>query len=171
MYTPYSLLEITKLFGLPAHPLVVHAAVVLVPLSALALIATGWREAWRRAYYLPILGLSVVGAVAAFLAKETGESLSESVRRAGKHVGEHPEQGDTAFVFAVLFAAACTVVWAWQTFGESVRKRIGWQDRFRLPVSDQLVLYLASVPFALLAIWAMVAAGHSGATLVWKTNR
>lgn len=166
-----TVLEITKVFGLPAHPLVVHAAVVLVPLAALALIATGWRESWRRAYYLPILGLAVVGAVATFFAKQTGESLSESVRRAGKHVGEHPEQGDTAFVFATLFAAACAVVWAWQTFGESIRERFGWQDRFRLPVDEQLVLYAISIPFALLAIWTMVVAGHSGATLVWKTNR
>ena len=85
-------------FGLPAHPLLVHAAVVLVPLAALALIATGWHEAWRRAYLLPITLLAVGGAGFSFLAKQSGESLQQSVRAAGKRVGDHPEQGDTAFV-------------------------------------------------------------------------
>jgi hypothetical protein len=41
-----------KVYGLPAHPLLVHAAVVLVPLAAVALVTTGWRETWRRAYLL-----------------------------------------------------------------------------------------------------------------------
>jgi hypothetical protein len=56
-------------FGLPAHPLVVHAAVVLVPLAALAFVATGWRAAWRQAYYLPIMLLAVAGSVASWIAK------------------------------------------------------------------------------------------------------
>jgi hypothetical protein len=34
-------LPFSKVYGLPAHPLLVHAAVVLVPLVALALIAVG----------------------------------------------------------------------------------------------------------------------------------
>jgi hypothetical protein len=163
-------LELDKIFGLPAHPLLVHAAVVLVPLAALAWIGTGWRDAWRRAYYLPITLLALGGAGAAFLAKQSGEPLAESVRHAGKRVGEHPEQGDTAFVFAVLFAAACVAVFAWQRFGATLRERLGLSS-LRLPFDDDVILYAASLPLAVLAIWFMIAAGHSGATLVWKTNR
>ena len=37
------------------HPLVVHVAVVLVPLAALALIAVGWRKHGARLYMLPIV--------------------------------------------------------------------------------------------------------------------
>ncbi len=33
-------LEISTLFGLPAHALIVHAAVILVPLAAIAFAAT-----------------------------------------------------------------------------------------------------------------------------------
>ena len=33
--------------GLPVHPLVVHAVVVLVPLAALGTIAIALRPAWR----------------------------------------------------------------------------------------------------------------------------
>ncbi len=165
------LLFADSIFGLPAHPLVVHAAVVLVPLAALALIALGWRQAWRRAYYAPIAVLSIAGAVAAFLAKESGESLAESVRRAGKHVGEHPEQGDTAFVAAGLLAAACIALYVYESFGERIRARLNLSERFRLPFDENLALYAIAVPIAVLAIYTMVVAGHSGATLVWKTNR
>ena len=36
--------------GLPVHPLVVHAVVVLLPLAALGTIALAVRPAWRRPY-------------------------------------------------------------------------------------------------------------------------
>ncbi len=165
------ILELSKLFGLPAHPLLVHAAVVLVPLAALALMATGWKTAWRRMYYLPITLIAGAGAVAAFLAKESGEPLAHSVRQAGKRVGEHPEQGDTAFVFAAILAASCTALFVWNRFGEQIREKIGWQDKLRLPVDENLALYLLCLPVAAIAIYTMILAGHSGATLVWKTNR
>jgi hypothetical protein len=164
-------MEIDKIFGLPAHPLLVHAAVVLVPLAAVALIATGWKEAWRRAYYLPIALMSAGGAAAAFMAKQSGEPLQQAIRQAGKRVGEHPEQGDTAFVLSAVLAATCLALYAWQTFGERIRERVQLSDRWRLPFDENLALYAVSVPVALVAMWAMVVAGHSGATLVWKTNR
>ena len=159
-----------RIVGLPAHPLLVHAAVVLVPLAALSWLAVGWRGAWRQTYYLPIALISGAGAAASFLAKQSGEPLAESVRHAGKRVGDHPEQGDTAFVFAVIFAAACAAIWAWSRVGARIRARLNLED-VRLPINDDVALYLISVPIALLAMWFMVAAGHSGATLVWKTNR
>jgi hypothetical protein len=40
----------------------------------------------------------------------------------------------------------------------------------RLPVSYETALYVATVPFAVLALVTMIVAGHSGAQLVWKTN-
>ena len=162
---------INNVFGLPAHPLLVHAAVVLVPLAALALIAVGWNDAWRRAYYLPIALLAAGGAIAAFLAKQSGEGLQESVRQAGKKVGEHPEQGDTAFIFAGILAVACIALYVYHAFGERIRERMGWTDRFRLPINEHLALYVVSIPIAALAVYTMLVAGHSGATLVWKTNR
>jgi hypothetical protein len=168
---PLPLLFAEKIFGVPAHPLLVHAAVVLVPLAALALIATGWREAWRRIYLLPITLIAVGGAVFSFLAKQSGEPLQQTVRAAGKRAGEHPEQGDTAFVLAGLLALMCMALYGYQTFGERMRERLGWTQRYRLPVNETVALYAISIPVAALAIWAMVVAGHSGAKLVWDTAK
>lgn len=157
-------LEISNLAGLPAHALLVHAAVVLVPLAAIALAVTCWRAAWRKAYSLPVAILAVAGAVAAFLAKASGGPIEGAVKRAAQgegvraRFGEHPEQGDTAFVFAVLLALAAITVWAVDRYGE----------RFNLPKWAPLATYgLALVP-AVIALITMIVAGHSGAQLVWK---
>jgi uncharacterized membrane protein len=115
--------------------------------------------------------LAIGGAGFSFLAKQSGESLKQSVRAAGKRVGEHPQQGDTAFVLAGLFAMICIALYAYDTWGEQIRARLSWTDRYRLPVNETVALYVVSIPVAALAIWAMLVAGHSGAVLVWKSNR
>ena len=158
-----------SVFGLPAHPLVVHLAVAFVPLAALALLAVGWNAKWRRRYYLPIALVSIAGAFGALLAKQTGESLRNTLREAGKRAGNHPAEGNIAFLAAGLLAAVCVALYVYDSYGDWIRERLGWADRYRLPFDENLALYAVAVPVALLAITTMVLAGHSGATLVWKT--
>ncbi len=157
-------LEISSIAGLPAHPLLVHAAVILVPLAVIALAVTGWKAAWRRNYSLPVAIIAVGGAVFAFLAKESGEPIEHSVKEAARaagtqaRFGDHPEQGDTAFVFAVVFALSAVAVWAIDRY----------RERFSLPKQSGLIAYgVALVPGAL-ALVTIAIAGHSGAKLVWK---
>lgn len=156
------------IFGLPAHPLVVHAAVVLVPLAAIGFFAVGWNHRWRHIYYLPVTLMALAGGAAAFVAGQTGESLQETVRQAGKHAGDHPEQGNAATLASVAFAGACLAVYVYNRYGEKVRERLGLSNRYRLPVSDDIVLYVLVLPLAFLAVATMVVAGHSGAKLVWS---
>jgi hypothetical protein len=162
------LLAIT-IFGLPAHPLVVHLAVILVPMAGLALIAVGWRREWRRRYYLPVMLVSIAGAVGAFAAQQTGGTLRRALRDAGKSAGSHPQEGNVAFLAAGLLAAVCVALYVYEAYGEQLRAYVGLTDRYRLPFDENLALYVCAVPVALLAIATMVLAGHSGATLVWKT--
>ncbi len=65
----------TFLNGLPLHPLLVHAVVVLVPLSALgAVVIAVWPAARRRYGSLVVVGaLAALGAT--FLAEKAGENL------------------------------------------------------------------------------------------------
>lgn len=156
-------------FGLPAHPLVVHLAVMFVPLAALSLIAVGWRGDWRHRYYLPIMLVSIVGAVGAFAAQQTGGTLRRALREAGKSAGSHPQQGNIVFVSAGLLAAACIALYVYDAYGERLRAHFGLRDRLRLPFDENLALYVCAVPLAVLATATMILAGHSGATLVWKT--
>jgi len=60
--------------GLPLHPLVIHAAVVLIPLSGLlgVLYAVPRIRAWAR---WPLLVVSAAALGAAFVATQSGEAL------------------------------------------------------------------------------------------------
>jgi uncharacterized membrane protein len=160
---------IDEIAGLPVHALVVHFAVVLVPLAAIALIATGWKTDWRKRYALAIAVIAIAGAVAAFVAAQTGEDLAHTVRQsaaaagARAPLGEHPEQGDNAEVAAITFAVAASVFFVLEQ----------WSDQLHV-LGDQVVrwrpavTYVAASGFAVLALTMMVIAGHSGAALVWK---
>jgi len=157
-------MELDELAGLPAHALLVHAAVVLVPLAAIALAVLCWKAAWRKHYSLPVAALAVTAAVFAFLAKSSGEPLEERVEDAARgagvraRFGEHPEQGDTAFVFALLLALAAVALWLVDRYGE----------RWGLPKRSPLAVYVVALVPAALALVTMIIAGHSGAELVWK---
>jgi hypothetical protein len=49
---------------------------------------------------------------------------------------EHPEQGDQAFVTAGLLALMCITLCVYQTFGDRIRERTGWTQRYRLPFDE-----------------------------------
>lgn len=149
---------------LPAHPLVVHGAVVLVPLAAVYHVATGWRPAWRRVSALPAAALGIAAAVFAWLAKVSGEPLEDSVKEAARaagqraRFGDHPEQGDAAFAWAAMLGLALA---GFAVLALIERKRA-------LPGWAPLAAWAAAGIIGAVAIAAMTIAGHSGAELVWK---
>ena len=76
--------------GLPLHPLAVHGAAVLIPLSAVALVLLVFVAKWRKAYLPLTIGALGVSVVLAFVAKQSGEALAARVG----NPGEHQELGD-----------------------------------------------------------------------------
>ncbi|MBV8931845.1 MAG: hypothetical protein JOZ47_11160 [Kutzneria sp.] len=92
--------------GLPAHPLLVHAVVVLIPLSAIGAVLISVVPAWRRRYWLPVLALTVVAVAAVPLAKEAGERLFARLGSPNDPVlRRHTELGDHLLPYALVFAA------------------------------------------------------------------
>ncbi len=157
-------MELNTLFGLPAHPLLVHGAVVLVPAAVLGFLATGLRPTWWQRYGLVVLALSIAGWVLAFFATQTGEPLEEHVRSvaaaAGQprpSFGEHPELGDITALLSFFFAAAVAGVFALERWMPQARTS-PWILRGAYTV--------ASVLGVLALVW-MVRTGHTGAQLVW----
>jgi uncharacterized membrane protein len=139
--------------GLPIHPLVVHAVVVLLPLMALVTIAVAVRPGWRRAALLVVAADAVV-LVLAFVAKESGEKLQGrlgSLRPGVVVAKEHAEQGDLVPWFALALLVAAVVVWL-------ARRRTALTT----------ISVVLSVVAGLAAIGWIVVVGHSGATDVWS---
>ncbi len=67
------------LIGLPTHPLVVHAPVVLLPLAAVGVALMLIRYEWYVRYRWATLTVGIAGAIGAVLAAGTGEELEERV--------------------------------------------------------------------------------------------
>lgn len=163
---------ISSIFGLPAHPLFVHGAVVIVPIAVVALAATGWNASWRRSYLLPVLLLAVAGAVSAWLASESGEGVEHTVRNAAQaagaerpRFGDHPEEGENAYRLAVIFAIAVVAF-----FGVDLWSRTGARKNVPSGLARwaPLGMYAVAVIPGIIGLIMVISAGHSGAELVWK---
>lgn len=139
---------------LPLHPLVVHVAVVILPLAALALIAIVAVPRWRRPLgWLTMAGL-LVGLGGAFAAKESGEALAARVGLPQ----DHARLGDILpLVAGVLFVLAV----AWFLLDRRATRAGG-----RTPTGVTILGIIAAV-VAVGTIVLTVMVGHSGATAVW----
>ena len=143
--------------GLPVHPLVVHAVVVLVPLSAAGVVAISLVPRWRERYGVLVLLLSTAALVMVPVATRSGESLEERIDAGGvvaRQIEDHKEVAELVLwpTLAMWVLAAVLVLMTRQ-------KRAG--------ASVKLVAGLAVVA-AVLAGAAVARAGHLGSTAVWS---
>lgn len=105
-------MSLTVINGLPAHVLFVHFVIVLVPLSALALVVcAAWPSSARRlGLVLPALALVTLASVP--LATHAGEWLESHVGT-DPLISKHAELGDGLLPWAIgLFLLSALVWWA-----------------------------------------------------------
>lgn len=157
--------------GLPAHILLVHAVVVLVPLSALLLVVvTVWRAARERLVW-PTALLAVVALVSVPLATEAGEWLARRVPP-GPLVRAHAQIGDTLLPWAIGVALLAVAVAVRHVLvSRSVRSALAGTGRERGGVvAGPLVTVVAAVLAVVLGAGAVVTTyriGDSGAQAAW----
>ncbi|MGW3206063.1 DUF2231 domain-containing protein [Streptomyces sp. NPDC001135] len=150
--------------GLPTHVLLVHVVVVLIPLTALALVTAAlWPRAARRlGPLLPLLAL--VALVSVPLTTHAGEWLEQHVDDDAL-VRRHTELGDGLLPWALgLFLLAALVWWA----GRSAPARSGHGGAARwsaLPV--RIVVGVLSLAVAVGAVVDVYRIGDSGAKAAW----
>jgi cytochrome b involved in lipid metabolism/uncharacterized membrane protein len=94
--------------GIPVHPLVVHAAVVFVPLTALGMIAMAiWPRLSAKLGWL-VVASAVLATGFSFAAKESGEVLEGRVGEPGY---DHAELGDVMPIVAAVLLIAVVALW------------------------------------------------------------
>jgi hypothetical protein len=152
-------MEIDSLFGLPAHPLIVHAAVVLLPIAAIGLIVVAAIPRARKLYAPIVLGVALAATVAVGLAQQSGEALQGDVKKT-ELVEEHTEQGETVLPWAI----AVTVMSALVAAEPYVRQRVDKPS----PRVVTAVLVGASLIVGIGATYTVIDVGHSGAKSVWN---
>jgi uncharacterized membrane protein len=135
--------------GLPVHALVVHFAVVLLPLAALSLVACIYLPKYKSKYALATVIGIFLGAGSAFIAKQSGEALAERIG----NPQEHSTLGNIlpAIAFILFLIAA---LW--------YRSNKGRISRVTTPLSHGAAI-LSVVVMALTFL-----VGHTGAQAVWK---
>jgi uncharacterized membrane protein len=85
--------------GLPLHPLIVHAVVVLLPMAVLGAVLIAVGPAIRARWAWLVVVLTVAAVVAIPLATSTGEGLEHNLPRTSA-LAAHAELGDQLLVFA-----------------------------------------------------------------------
>ncbi|MEU2338473.1 DUF2231 domain-containing protein [Streptomyces sp. NPDC006654] len=159
----------TLINGLPAHVLLVHLVVVLVPLTALALVvaAVSPRAARRMGVVLPLLAL--VTLIGVPLTTQAGEWLERHVDD-DPLVRRHADLGDGLLPWALgLFLLAALVWWA----GRSSAAASG-PDATGASVWSGTPLRVAAVVLSLVvaagAVVDVYRIGDSGAKAAWHDS-
>jgi hypothetical protein len=148
--------------GLPLHPLIVHAVVVLTPLTVLALLlGTFWPAARRRlGIVTPLAALVVLVLVP--ITVNAGLALAALIGPVPA-VERHRQLGEMLLPWAIALFAVAAAQWAWYRWGDArVRERSPGAARV-----TAIVIGAASVVVGVGATAMLVLIGDSGARAVW----
>lgn len=141
------------LAGLPLHPLLVHSAVVLVPLVAVGALVMSYLPSFSRRHGKLILGLAIVAQISVFLAKISGEAFAQILN---KNVEKHAQLGEVAPFITIPMVVLIYLRWRMDRSGSS----FGSVVIRRLTSVALVIACLASLVVIFLV-------GHSGAASVW----
>lgn len=163
------------LFGLPMHPLVVHAFVVLAPLTAAAVAVYAVVPRLRHALRWPVLVASLVVGAIAIVTRQSGEALRDRLHPLLESSGPVPG-AESVWVHTQLAGVAAIITGMW-ALGVIV---IVWflvkplprpthadtRPRHRWTVREAIGVALLGVSAIVVIVWAIIA-GHTGATATW----
>lgn len=154
--------------GIPLHPLVVHAVVVLTPVAGILAILHGLVPRWRWVTRWPLLFSGVVGAAVTYFAKLTGLNLKDA-RQLGGHTGElintHEMWANRLMLSMWLMAAVAIIAWWVMPFSSPLENRPDRQARPAVLVKP-LVVVLPLV--GILVMVLVFLTGDAGAKAVWS---
>jgi hypothetical protein len=148
----------TTISGIPAHALLVHAIVVLAPLTALLeILCAFWPAARRRLVWL-VLALAAVTLVLTPLTTSAGEWLLQEGGPPRPILQEHVERGEWMIYFSVAMlivaVALAALHWA-ESRSDKPRK------------AAAAVLAVVSLVVGVSSIVTVVRIGDAGAQAVW----
>jgi len=156
------------LFDLPAHPLLIHAPIVLLPIAAIVTVGAAAKPDWRARASWWILGGLFATLVLLFAAKESGEALIDAYDRANGEgavdIEKHESLAEATFVMTLIW----TLVFAVLTVFERVdRVRDGALKPVATNAAVRRVLSFIAAALGLLATVWLIRTGHEGARSVW----
>lgn len=150
---------INEVNGLPAHVLLVHAVVVLIPIAALlTVLAAIWPTARRRLGVITPL-VALIALVLVPVTTEAGEWLADRVYPT-ELIREHMTLGDSMLWFAVGLFVAAVLAWGVPTL---IVRRTKQAPAPWIGV----VVAVVAVVLAGAAVFQVFRVGESGSKAVW----
>ena len=143
--------------GLPVHALVVHAVVVLVPLSALGVAVIAVVPRWRVRFGPLVLAVTTAGLALVPVATNSGEKLKDRINAGGvvkDQIDDHQMWGERVLwpTLALWVLAVALVI----------------LSRRHRPGRAVTVAAVLAVLAAVAAVGTVGLAGHLGTTAVWS---
>jgi uncharacterized membrane protein len=149
---------------LPLHPLVVHAAVVLIPLLVLGAVVYAVVPSLRPRIGWAVTGLAVVAPLAALFAKLSGDAFQQRLidkdaigGQVLERVDDHRSLGNITLWFTIALAVV-TLLFVFVT-GRRARA---------IPVWGVVVVGVIVVGLAAASGYYLFWTGHYGARAVWE---
>jgi hypothetical protein len=148
--------------GLPVHALVLHAAVVFVPLLALGAVVYAVVSRWRAKIGWAVVLLAVIAPITALVAMLSGNELHERLLaqgisgRGAEIIDDHMGFGTLTFWFSLALGVV-SLVMVFATMRKSGS----------LPRAADLALGVVMVALAAITGYYVFKTGDSGATAVW----
>jgi uncharacterized membrane protein len=154
---------VDTVFGLPLHPLAVHATVVALPVAALTVaVAAVWPRFRRVGGALPLL-LSLVALALVPVAVTSGRSLADRVEQSAL-VENHRALGEGLLPWVIVLALGAAGLY-WWTRRE---RRTAQPDQSPLSRAVAAVVTLVALVGAVGTTVQVVRVGHSGTEAVWS---
>ena len=144
--------------GLPLHPLVVHATVVTLPVTAFVALAY-LRPKWQHALRWPLFALAVLSAVLIWITSSSGDSLNHDRFASATgllrdRIHSHETWAGRLQVATYIFAGIAAVL------------TVGWNALSRIKFARPVLLALLAVG-SIAVIVLVIATGDAGARAAW----
>lgn len=165
-----------EITGLPMHPLVLHAAVVFIPLLGLTAIAYAFVPWVRSHLRLVVAGLAVIAPVAATITKLSGDAFFDRGIARGQItegfipvIKEHQSFGNWTMIWTIVLGVVTLALVnivaprAAAVGTAAVSGATAWRTN---PILQWVLTGLVTV-VAVLSIYYVIRTGDSGAHAVW----
>jgi hypothetical protein len=164
--------------GLPAHPLLVDAVAVLLPLAAVCAVGLAVHGRLRRRFAWPVLTLTGVAVATVPLAQATGRQLAAYLAKPDQILARHEQLGNQLLPYALGFGVAVVFLVVAGKLADRERAAAIRADHARerdaqdapVPVTWRRISVFAAVLVVLLAVLTtadVVGIALTGAESVW----
>jgi hypothetical protein len=160
--------KIHRAFGLPAHPLILHVPVILIPVLGLILLVAAARPGFFQRYALAIGAFAVVTLASTILTVGAGKAFREERSNFDNahRLSEHAQSGERLrLVLVLLTAVVLSAVLLSQARPGS---RLGFLSKAAASPGIRVALRALFALGAVAAIFLVIRTGHLGAQLTWQ---